>query len=119
MGFLDEFEDKKTLEVYSLGTPVLKMSFDDYVCLDSGCIAKKQFIDKYISEGLYDKLLDDILAKRRLKIGSSYQNTNDGFVQTAKDGNNYDIKYTVKNKSVEFVEKIHGFRFLIRFVDGE
>ena len=49
MGFLDEFDGKKTLEVYSLGTPVFRLSFDDYVCFDSGCILKQEFVDKYIA----------------------------------------------------------------------
>lgn len=119
MGFLDEFDGKKTLEVYSLGTPVFRLSFDDYVCFDSGCILKQEFVDKYIAKGLYGNIMNDVLAKKRLSLdGATYVQNGDGFSQRATDGDNYDINYEVKNKSVEFVERMHGFRFLIRFVDG-
>lgn len=119
MGFLDEFDGKKTLEVYSLGTPVFRLSFDDYVCFDSGCILKQEFVRKYIAEGLYGGLFDDLLARKRLSLEkATYIQNIDGFSQKATDGKNYDISYEVKNKSVEFVERIHGFRFFIRFVDG-
>lgn len=49
MGFLDEFENKKSLEVYALGAPVFKISFDDFVCIDSGCMEKAEFVGEYIS----------------------------------------------------------------------
>jgi hypothetical protein len=119
MGFLDEFDNKKTLEVYSLGTPVFRLSFDEYVCFDFGCIKKQEFVHKYIADGICGGLLDDVLARRPLAIDAIVrQDVTDGFVQTAKVDGKYEITYTVKNKSVEFVEKLHGFRFFIRFVDG-
>lgn len=119
MGFLDEFDDKKTLEVYALGTPVFKISFDDYICLGSRCMTKKAFVDTYISDELYDNIMNDILSRKKLLLAGEYKNTKDGFVQSAKMNGKYDIEYVVTSRSVEFVEKIHGFRFLMRSIDGE
>lgn len=119
MGFLDEFDDKKTLEVYALGTPVFKISFDDYICLGSRCLTKKAFVDTYISDELYANIMNDVLAKKRLSIASEYVKTKDGFTEFAKIDGKYDIKYVVTSKSVEFVERLHGFRFFMRSIDGE
>jgi hypothetical protein len=116
MGFFDEYEDKKSLEVYSLGVPVFKINFDDYVCINSNCLSKDSFVKQYISEGLYEDLMNDILSQKPLKIESKIIKTPDGFVQEATT-DRYDIFYRVGAKELYFVEKLGGFKFVVRFVD--
>jgi len=117
MGFLNEFEDKKTMEVYSLGVPVFKIDFDDYVCINSECMKSKTFVREYVSKGLYETLLSDILSRKPLKIDSKMTETATGFIQEAA-GSDYDITYKVDAKSANFIEKNSGFKFSVRFLDG-
>lgn len=117
MGFLNEFEDKKTLEVYSLGIPVFKIDFDDYVCINSDCMKSETFVREYVSKGLYGTLLSDILSRKPLKIDSKMTKTATGFIQEAV-GSDYDIAYKVDAKGASFIEKNSGFKFSVRFLDG-
>jgi len=116
MGFLDEYDDKKSLEVYSLGIPVFKINFDEYVCINSNCINRDGFVRQYISDGLYEDIMNDILSQKQLKIDSNITKTPDGFIQEATS-DRYDIFYRVGTKDVYFIEKIGGFKFSVRFVD--
>ncbi len=117
MGFLNEFDNKKTMEVYSLGVPVFRIDFDDYVCIDSDCMNREAFVREYISKELYGALLSDILSRKPLKIDSKITETDAGFVQEAI-GSDYDITYKVDTKSANFIERNSGFKFSVRFLDG-
>ena len=116
MGFFDEYDNKKSLEVYSLGVPVFKINFDEYVCINSNCISKESFVKQYVSDVLYEDLMNDILSQKQLKIESKITKTPDGFIQEATN-DKYDIFYRVGAKEIYFVEKLGGFKFVVRFVD--
>jgi len=116
MGFLDEFENKKSLEVYALGSPVFKISFDDFVCIDSGCMEKAEFVKEYISKALYGDLMNDVLSKKPLKVESTIIKSENGFIQEIKT-DDYDILYRTDEREIYFYEKISGFKFVARFVD--
>jgi galactose-1-phosphate uridylyltransferase len=117
MGFLNEFDDKKTMEVYSLGVPVFRIDFDDYVCINSDCMKSETFIREYVSRELYGSLFSDILSRKPLKIDSKITETATGFIQEATE-RYYDITYKVDAKSASFIERNSGFKFSVRFLDG-
>jgi len=117
MGFFDEFENKKSLEVYSLGTPVFKINFDDFVCINSNCLDKEHFVSEYISKALYGDVMNDILSQKPLKIDSKITKTASGFVQEAKT-DEYDIFFSVDKGKIYFLERVGGFKFEVRFMDG-
>lgn len=116
MGFFDEFDDKRSLEVYSLGAPVFKADFDDFVCVDSKCMDNAEFVGKYISSSLYPDIMNDILSQKPLKIESKITKTNTGFIQEAST-KDYEVLYRVDGGGVFFVERKSGFKFTVRFLD--
>lgn len=116
MGFFDEFDNKRSLEVYSLGIPVFKADFDNFVCVDSKCMDKAEFVEKYISDALYSDIMNDILSQKQLKIESKITKTETGFIQEALT-QDYEILYRVDGKELFFVERKSGFKFVMRFVD--
>jgi len=116
MGFLNEFEDQKSLEVYALGTPVFRINFDDFVCIDSNCINKVEFVGEYISKALYSDVMNDILSQKQLKIESKITKTQTGFIQEVST-QDYEILYRVDGRELFFVERKSGFKFVMRFVD--
>lgn len=116
MGFFNEYESKKSLDVYALGTPVFKIDFDDMVCVGYGCMGKEEFVKSYISESLYPDAMNDILSQKPLKIGSKITTYDGGFMQEATDSG-YDITYKVDKKEIYFFEHIGGFKFHLRFLD--
>lgn len=116
MGFFNEYESKKSLDVYALGSPVFKIDFDDMVCLGHGCMGKEEFVRSYISEALYPDTMNDILSQKPLKIDSKITTYEDGFTQEAI-GYSYNIVYRVDKKEIYFFERIGGFKFHLRFLD--
>lgn len=117
MGFLDEYDGKKSLQVYALGSPALKISFDEYVCVSSNCLSGGDFADSYIAKGLYGDIMGDVLGKRELKLQSSnVVRTEKGFIQTVAT-NDYDIFYRAEEDEIYFMERKNGFKFTARFLD--
>ncbi len=61
--------------------------------------------------------MNDILSQKPLKIDSKIIKTADGFTQEAKT-DEYDIFYSVDKEKVYFLERVGGFKFVVRFVNG-
>ncbi len=116
MGFFNEYENKKSLDVYALGSPIFRIDFDDMVCLGPRCISKGEFVKEYISKALYPDAMNDILSQKPLKIDSKITTHEGGFVQEALSSD-YDLIYKVDKKEIYFFERIGGFKFHLRFID--
>ena len=116
MGFFNEYENKKSLDVYSLGSPVFRIDFDDKVCFGSSCVSKEEFVKDYISEALYPDAMNDILSQKPLKIDSNITRSDAGFTQEATSSS-YQLTYMVDNKEIYFFERMGGFKLHLRFLD--
>ena len=116
-GFLDDFGDKKKLEVYSLGTPVFSIEKDGRVCTQSGCIGEEEFASKYVQTTLYNGAIDDMLSGREMRLDASLTKIQNGFVQVGKDGERHLFTYKKDGDSILFLNGDGNFRFFIRFVD--
>ncbi len=100
-GFLNKSKNSTSLQIFAMGTPILKLKVADLVCLNGMCNSKKSFNQTHLSPYYPDSLLENILNGKPIFNKINLIKKDDGFVQNIS-GKWYNIKYKVDKQNIYF-----------------
>lgn len=99
-GFMHEYKNDISLQIYNLGVSVAQIKISDKICINRGCFSKSDFNAKFFKQPYYDDILEDILLKKPLFNGVNFKKTECGFSQ-----NYNEISYEICNNDLKFKDK--------------
>lgn len=104
-GFLNFKAKEKNIQVFSAGNVILNLHVENKkVCLDSSCMKKNYFNQKFFGFKHYPSFIDDLLLFKPIYNGKNLRKLQNGFEQRLV-GENYDIFYRVEDNKLYFKDK--------------
>jgi len=113
LGYLRNTQDAIELELFVAGKVVEKFSINHLICVDNGCMSKRNFNEDYLTSAYPDDLLQNILLSKEIFGGQNRVQTLDGFEQSIEN-NEVNISYKVTTKSMEFKDRKNKIIFKIK-----
>ncbi len=114
-GFVRELGDRIEILLYSNAQALLNLKiYSDSVCINSSCIAKKEFYKKYMDVEYPKNTIDSIFLGREIFDGEELKFEDGEMIQKIYKKNIYDIEYKVSQKRVLFRDKINGVTIMTR-----
>lgn len=107
IGYIKKYKDSVTLEIYSAGTPVLKLKIGKNVCFENGCISKKSFNEKFLVKNYPENLFKNVILGKPIFKSKNVVKTKNGFKQKIFQENRYDIIYIVNKDKIYFKDRIN------------
>ncbi|MEA1879168.1 MAG: hypothetical protein U9N11_00765 [Campylobacterota bacterium] len=116
LGFIYEGNDSLKVEIYSSGQPVMRLNItDDNVCMSLfECMDKKSFNKTVLNEAYPNSILQNIFKAQKIFDGRNMLKIRNGFTQTIKDTNKYEIEYSVLNKQVLFRDRMNNILIKVK-----
>lgn len=109
-GFLKKGKNYINLQVFSSAILVLNLEiYGEYVCLQEGCLKKREFIDRYLNQNYPENILENILEKKPIFDGDNLVLNKNGFEQKIVKENLYNIIYTIDENEIKFIDKLNKF----------
>ncbi len=100
-GFLNKSPGEVSLQVFAMGTPVLKLKIKDEICLNGMCNSKRSFNQAHLSSYYPDTLMENVLNAKPILSSINLKKTVNGFTQNIT-GKWYKIKYKVDEENIYF-----------------
>lgn len=113
-GFIRSNETELEVEIFSAGQAVLRLSINEYICKDVGCMRASEFNTKYLSRFYPETLLKNIFLGRPIFEKKNLRAEEGGFSQKLQKANAYNISYSVTPKSIRFKDRLNGVLIKIR-----
>jgi len=116
LGFISNAPALVKVNIYTAGQPLVQFEINALnVCMSTfECMNKKAFNKKILSENYPDTLLEDIFRGKPIFEKENLEKTKNGFSQKLKKDKAYDIRYTVKNGTRTFRDKINKILIKVR-----
>lgn len=89
------------LQLYSAGAAVESFTIDKKICIDKGCMSKRDFNAEYFVASYDEDILKEILLQRAIFGGRNLTKTQNGFEQHIRS-KDYDIVYRVQKGTEVF-----------------
>ena len=116
LGFFYESTDTLKVELYSTGQAVMAFEItDSSVCMSLlECMDKQTFNHTILSQYYPDDLIGSIFKSKPIFKGENMKNVHNGFTQSIRKANKYDIRYSVLTKQVVFSDIINNIVIKIK-----
>jgi len=117
-GFVDRSNGSTKIEIYSSGTPVMKIEITgSQVCSGSGlfsCMSKSAFNSRFLSANYPDDTLEHIVTSEPIFDSEGMQGGGDSFTQTISKDGAYNISYSASSGSSEFIDSTNDIVIKVR-----
>ncbi len=113
LGYVRNTNKAIELELFMAGKSIKKITINNLICVDDGCMTKGGFNEDYLVSSYPSDILQHILLGLPIYDAKNIQKNEDGYIQKIKD-ENVDIKYKVTNKQIFFKDKKNKIIFKIK-----
>ncbi|RUM70213.1 MAG: hypothetical protein DSZ08_05165 [Sulfurovum sp.] len=120
LGFIYTNNDEMKIEIYGSGEAIMALEISkDSVCMSLlTCMDKQQFNTKVLSATYPVDILDTIFRGKKIFDGKGLKKLRNGFTQSIRNSNKYEIHYSVLNKQILFHDTINDIKIKIKRMDG-
>lgn len=106
IGYIRHTQDAIELDLFMAGHIYKRIHINHMICVDEGCMNKKEFNKEYLSKAYPPSLLQNIILGKEIYKGKNRFKTDIGFIQQIKTSD-VDIKYIVNFHDVYFKDRIN------------
>lgn len=104
LGYIRNSGSSIELELFVAGKAIEKITIDNFICTNEGCMSKTTFNKEYLNKEYPNDILQNILLGKAIYKGLNKQVILDGFEQRITT-DNVDIVYKVNTKVVFFKDR--------------
>jgi hypothetical protein len=116
LGFIYENDKEIKVEIYGVGQPLLSLEISQSsVCMSLlECMSKVRFNKMVLSENYPQSILENIFIGKSIFGGESLTKTSNGFTQSIRKTNKYNIKYSVLNNQIHFRDTMNNILIKVK-----
>jgi hypothetical protein len=81
IGYIRNSRDSLELELFEAGNSAFKVSIDNYICTNDGCMSKSSFNEEYLSEDYPPDILQNIILGKPIYDANNLSRNDAGFEQ--------------------------------------
>lgn len=113
LGYVRNQDKAIEMELFVAGHAVQKIEINHLICVDEGCMSKRNFNEEYLYKGYPEDTLQNILLGLEIYGGKNRVKTEDGFEQKIST-KKVDIVYSVTASIIAFKDKKNKIIFKIK-----
>lgn len=117
-GFVEIGKNTQNLKIFNAGVPILDIKIKkDRVCFDFNCFRDEIFNQKFLSKHYERDFLQKLVLKKPLFDSKNIKYSENGFTQTIKEVNKFDIIYRQNPNETYFKDRKNRVLIKIRKID--
>jgi len=113
IGYIRNSSDAVELELFEAGNLAFKVSIDNFICTNDGCMSKSSFNEEYLSEYYPQDILQNIILGKPVFDAKNVSRNDDGFEQNILT-QEVDIHYQVDANGIYFKDKKNNILIKIK-----
>jgi len=120
LGFIYTNKDEVKVEFYGSGQALVSLEMTERsVCMSFlKCMSTQSFNEKILSRYYPKKLIENIFRKKPIFNGLNYSKKRNGFTQTIRSANRYNIEYSVLDNIILFRDTINHILIKVKRMQG-
>jgi len=104
------------MELFVAGKNVQNIEINYLICVDEGCMSKKAFNKRFLSEAYPEEILKNIILGYKIFHAQNLLKTAQGFEQKIEN-NRVNITYRVSQQEIYFKDKKNHILFKIKDIN--